>query len=66
MLGKSRIRDEHSISFYTELRNSFTFFDPDPGSGINIPDPQRWCFTDLIKISGQLNTWIRIRIRKIS
>jgi hypothetical protein len=49
MLGKSPIRNEHSRSFYTELRNSFlglefllTFFDSDPGSGINIPDPQHW------------------------
>jgi hypothetical protein len=44
----SGIRDEHPGSYFLELRNNFfaffgvkilQFFDEDPGSGINIPDP---------------------------
>ncbi len=41
-----RSRDEQPGSYFQELRNKFfgvkilKFFDADPGSGINIPDPQ--------------------------
>jgi hypothetical protein len=44
----SGIRDEQPGSYFLELRNHFfaffgvkilKFFDEDPGSGINIPDP---------------------------